>query len=358
MTERPSFDTFVVGSLPRPRWVLDVIDDRKAGRLSADAADALFDAAIPSAVRLQERAGLTYVSDGEWRRESYIKVFSEHVDGFATVPRQAIVAGAVPDPGVVSELRAREPITAGAASFLLGLTSHRTIVTIPSPFILGWRLWDPVASVGAYASRDDFMDACVPILRAELQALRDLGVDHVQIDEPWLLMLGDPAHRERYGADDYEREIERCVTVVNAVLEGLTGLPTSLHLCHGHFKRQRATSGGYDPIIQALGRFHVDRLAMEFAAAESQGISVLADFPEDKILGLGVIDHCDPRIETPEDVVARAEAAMRYVPAERLTLNPDCGFAPGSQNPVDLDEAYLKLHALCRGAELLRERYG
>ena len=355
MSGRPSFDTFVVGSLPRPRWVLDVIDDRKAGRLSADAADALFDAAIPSAVRLQERAGLTYVSDGEWRRESYIKVFSEHVDGFATVPRQAIVAGAVPDPGVVSELRAREPITAGAASFLLGLTSHRTIVTIPSPFILGWRLWDPVASVGAYASRDDFMDACVPILRAELQALRDLGVDHVQIDEPWLLMLGDPAHRERYGADDYEREIERCVTVVNAVLEGLTGLPTSLHLCHGHFKRQRATSGGYDPIIQALGRFHVDRLAMEFAAVESQGVSVLADFPEDKILGLGVIDHCDPRIETPEDVVARAEAALRYVPPERLTLNPDCGFAPGSQNPVDLDEAYLKLVALCRGAELLRD---
>jgi 5-methyltetrahydropteroyltriglutamate--homocysteine methyltransferase len=94
---------------------------------------------------------------------------------------------------------------------------------------------------------------------------------------------------------------------------------------------------------------------MEFAAVESQGVSVLADFPEDKILGLGVIDHCDARVETPEDVVARAEAAMRYVPAERLTLNPDCGFAPGSQNPVDLDEAYLKLHALCRGAELLRD---
>jgi 5-methyltetrahydropteroyltriglutamate--homocysteine methyltransferase len=140
------------------------------------------------------------------------------------------------------------------------------------------------------------------------------------------------------------------------VLEGNEDMPTSLHLCHGHFKRQRATSGGYDPIIDALGRLRVDRLAMELAAPESQGLDVLERFPDDKILGLGVIDHCDPRVETPEDVVARAEAALRYVPAERLTLNPDCGFAPGSQNPVDLDEAYLKLTALCRGAELLRER--
>jgi 5-methyltetrahydropteroyltriglutamate--homocysteine methyltransferase len=351
-----AFDTYVVGSLPRPRWVLDVIEDRKAGRLDATEAEELLDAAIPSAVRLQERAGLTYVSDGEWRRESYVKVFSEHVDGFAYGLREAIVPGAAPDPVVVGEIRAREPIAADAARFLRDLTSHRTIVTLPSPFILAWRLWDPVSSPQAYATRDEFMDACVPVLRAELAALRDAGVDHVQIDEPWVLMLGDPAHRERYGVTDYEGEIERCVTVVNAVLEGNEDMPTSLHLCHGHFKRQRATSGGYDPIIDALGRLRVDRLAMELAAPESQGLDVLERFPDDKILGLGVIDHCDPRVETPEDVVARAEAALRYVPAERLTLNPDCGFAPGSQNPVDLDEAYLKLTALCRGAELLRER--
>ena len=48
---------------------------------------------------------------------------------------------------------------------------------------------------------------------------------------------------------------------------------------------------------------------------------------------------------------------MEYVPKERLTLNPDCGFSPSSINPMDLDEAYLKLCALSRGAALLREKY-
>ena len=42
-------------------------------------ADRLLNDAIPSNLKLQERAGLDYVSDGEWRRESYMKVFSESV---------------------------------------------------------------------------------------------------------------------------------------------------------------------------------------------------------------------------------------------------------------------------------------
>jgi 5-methyltetrahydropteroyltriglutamate--homocysteine methyltransferase len=102
---------------------------------------------------------------------------------------------------------------------------------------------------------------------------------------------------------------------------------------------------------------NVHRFAMEFATPDAEGIDVLARFPENKILGLGVIDHTDRHVETPEEVVRRAEAAMAFVPKERLSLNTDCGFAPSSVNPMDLDEAYLKLKALCQGAALLRDKY-
>jgi 5-methyltetrahydropteroyltriglutamate--homocysteine methyltransferase len=110
--------------------------------------------------------------------------------------------------------------------------------------------------------------------------------------------------------------------------------------------------------MSALGRMSVQRFAMEFATPDAGGIGVLKDFPEDKILGLGVIDHTDPHIESPDEVVRRVEAAMEFVPKERITLNPDCGFAPSSANPMDLDEAYLKLQAMCQGAEILREKHG
>ena len=42
--------------------------------------------------------------------------------------------------------------------------------------------------------------------------------------------------------------------------------------------------------------------------------------------------------------------------AKRITLNPDCGFAPGSAAKVDLDEVYAKLCAQSEAARILRER--
>ena len=354
------FSTMVVGSLPRPQWIRDLIEDRKAGRISEDDADRLLDDVVPSAVRMQERAGLDFVSDGEWRRESYVKVFADAVDGFEadviriTSPRDTGLAY----PGVVSKLVPRRPIAAGEAFFLKGHTDPSIIVAIPSPYTIGRRMWSPENSTSAYPTREEFMDACIPIIRKEIQDLASLGVDAIQLDDPWLALLVDPAYREREGIADVDREIDLCVKCVNGATEGIEGVFLSVHMCHAHFNRQHGSKGPYDRIIGALGRMNVDRFAMEFATPDAGGVEVLRDFPTDKILGLGVIDHTDRHVETPEEVVARAEAAMEFVPKERITLNPDCGFSPSSVNPMDFDEAYLKLSAMCQGAQMLKEKYG
>ena len=81
-TDDTLFPTFVVGSLPRPRWVQDVIEDRLSESITDNKADLLLDDAVPMAIRLQERAGIDYVSDGEWRRENYARVFADSVSGF------------------------------------------------------------------------------------------------------------------------------------------------------------------------------------------------------------------------------------------------------------------------------------
>ena len=355
------FPTFVVGSLPRPQWVRELIEDRKRGDLSEDAAQALLDDAVLSAIRLQERAGLDYLSDGEWRRESYVKVFADAVDGFRPdlIPSGPASPGLL-YPAVVAPLRPRRPIAAGAAAFLKAHTASRTIVALPSPYTIARRMWSPEHSREAYPTREAFLEACVPIVREELRRLVALGVDAVQLDDPWLALLVDPAYRERVGITDVGHEIELAVRGVNGATEGVWPSPRvllSVHLCHAHSNRRHSTRGPYDLIIGALGEMRVHRFAMEFATPDAEGIGVLARFPADKLLGLGVIDHTDRRVETPEEVVRRAEAALAFVPKERLSLNTDCGFAPSSVNPMDLDEAYLKLQALCRGAALLRERY-
>ncbi len=76
------FPTYLVGSLPRPQWVRDLIEDRKAGSITPGDAEKVLDEVVPSAIRMQERTGIDFISDGEWRRESYVKVFTDAVDGF------------------------------------------------------------------------------------------------------------------------------------------------------------------------------------------------------------------------------------------------------------------------------------
>ena len=353
------FETYVVGSLPRPQWVRELIEDRKSGAVSWADADRLLDAVVPSAIAMQERAGLDYVSDGEWRRESYVKVFADAVGGFGYdlhTEDSAIRVSSLPYPAVVERLAPRRPIAVDEARFLRAHADGKIIVAVPSPYTIGRRMWTEEHSCAAYPTREEFIDDCVPIVRDEIARLAAEGVDAVQLDDPWLALLVDGAYREREGITDVDREMELSVSSVNAVVDG-AAVPVSVHLCHAHFNRKHATSGPYDLIMDALREMDADRFAMELATPDAGGIESLRRFPADKVLGLGAIDHTDPHVETPGEVAARAEAAMEYVDPERVTLNPDCGFSPSSQNPMDIDEAYLKLRAMSAGAAILRERH-
>jgi len=349
------FPTMVVGSLPRPVWIQELIEQRKTGEVSEKQAETLLDSAIPGAIRMQERAGLDFLSDGEWRRESYVKVFTEAVDGFT--PDLISVGTSLAYPAVTGKLKRRQPIAARAAAFLKEQTQTRLNVSLPSPYTIARRMWSPEYSTAAYPHWEDFMEACIPILRKEIQELVKVGVHAVQLDDPWLALLVDPSYRRRERIKDVEHEIAMSVAGVNGATDGIDDAFLSVHLCHAHYNRRHGTRGPYNLIIDALGKMNVARFAMEFATPDAEGIDVLKDFPADKILGLGVIDHTDPHIETPAEIVARVEAVLEYLPQDRITLNTDCGFAPSSSNPMDFDEAYLKLQAMCQGAKLLRQKY-
>jgi 5-methyltetrahydropteroyltriglutamate--homocysteine methyltransferase len=349
-----TFPTTVIGSLPRPAWVRDVILDRKAGRLGEVEADRLLDAAVDAAARLQERAGVDEVTDGEWRRESYVKVFAERVRGFLP---DLNPSGGLPYPAVVAPIEYHREIAAPEVRYLRARTDRRIKATLPSPYIIGRRMWHPDHSRGAYPTREKLMADCVGVLRREIAAVRAAGADTVQLDEPWLATLVDPRFRAEEGIDDVRYEMDLCADLLNQTLDGLAGIETAVHLCHAHFARQHKTEGPYDLIMPALARVRVGTISLELATPAAGGMTSLARFPTGARLGLGCIDHCERRVETVDEVVARVEAAMRHVDRNRIILHPDCGFAPSVQNPMDLDEAYEKLKVMCQAAARLRERH-
>ena len=348
------FPTTVIGSLPRLAWVRELILDRKNGQISDEETDRLLDPAIESILRLQEQAGLDELTDGEWRRESYVKVFAERVRGFHP---DLNPSGGLPYPAVVAPIEYHRPLVVEEIRYIRSRTQRRIKATLPAPYIIGRRMWYPEHSKAAYPTREKLMADCVPILRQEIKLIREAGADTVQLDEPWLSTMVDPSFREREGVTDVQYEMDLCVDLINQTLDGIEGIATGMHLCHAHFDHKHGTEGPYGLIMPALAKVRVGTISMEYATPVAGGLASLAQFPENVRLGLGCIDHCDRQVETPEDVVTRVEEAMRYVEKERITLHPDCGFSPSVQNPMDLDEAYLKLKAMCQAAELLRERY-
>jgi len=68
---------------------------------------------------------------------------------------------------------------------------------------------------------------------------------------------------------------------------------------------------------------------------------------------LGAIDVASNAAETPEEVAATIERALRFVPPERLYPCTNCGMAP-----LDRSLASHKLAALSAGAALVRGRLG
>lgn len=367
MKLHPLFPTAVIGSLPRPRWVIDLVNELEAGKIREDDFHKGVDSAILFAIAMQEKAGIDIITDGEWRRRTYFTGFSRAVSGFQKdlIEVTIITGEKVKWPAVVSKLQHLRPIAVDEARFVKEHTKRRVKVTLPSPYMISRWFYDPDASRDAYPTREALIQDAADILRQEALLLRDLGVDIIQFDDA---MIGRFVGTEynptgtnpkvKISMADLDRELEMAVNGMNRALEGVDGVTTALHVCRGHRGRMHVAHGGFEPIVPYLYRMNVNVLALELAADDAGTADALKNFPEEKVLGMGVIDVLHREIDPPEVLVGRVKGMLPYVDRERLMLNPDCGFAPGYDNPISLDEAYLKLSSVAAAARLLRSEAG
>ena len=351
-TDLPLFPAGVVGSMPRTQFVRDLLDPEKA-EAEADSSSRWMDAAVDQIVALQDAAGLDIVSDGEYRRRSYIGIIADVADGFILERRNGLWWHTV-----VDRLEPKRPgLAADEARYLKGRTSRKIKVCLPSPYLLGRRMWDPERSIGAYRTRQAFMESLIPILRTELEFLKAAGADIVQFDDPHLCLFVDEKIRADF--EDPEREMDLCVDLLNQILDGVDGITKAIHLCRRNKGRAGwVGEGGYEPILPALKRLKVDQYVMEFTIPVAGDLSALEGLPEDCQVGLGCVDCRGEKIDAVEKIVKRVEQALVYLRPEQIILNPDCGFAPGSAADIPVDEAYAKLCNEAKAAEVLRKKYG
>lgn len=363
VSDLPLFPTTVIGSLPRPAWLLDVLQDFLAGRISRADWDRACDRAIPFAVAMQETAGIDVITDGEWRREGYFQVFYERVAGF----QPDLIQGRTRRwPAAVAPLRRQGPIVADGIDFLRKITTRKIKVTLPSAYVILRRFYSSEHSAKVYPRREDFLQAVEEILIAEASDLLSAGAECIQLDDPMLGYFVDPKYRQQQSGHfgtgqftDADQELALGVGSANRIATALRGKGgyVVLHVCRGNIERKSDAAGDFRTIWPALRGAQVEELALEFALPQAGTIDVLADFPPNLRLGFGCVDVRCAEPETSDTIVARVREALRYLPPERLSLNPDCGFAPSGNNPIPLDEPYAKLKALAQAAAHLRSEY-
>lgn len=359
----PLFPTTVIGSLPRPAWLLDVLQEYLAGRRTRADWEHACDQAIPFAVALQEAAGIDVITDGEWRREGYFQVFYERVQGF----KPDLIPGRTRSwPAAVAPLRRSGPIVADGVEFLRRQTVRAIKVTLPSAYVILRRFYSQEHSTKAYPTRLDFLYAVEAVLIEEARDILAAGADCIQFDDPMLGYFVDPKYREQRSGhwgtgqfDDAEGELQLGVASANRLAKPLRaeGAYVTLHVCRGNIERRSDAEGDFRNIWGALCGAEVDELALEFAFPQAGSADVLASMPQHLHLGYGCLDVRSAEVDTPEVIVARVRQALQYLPPARISLNPDCGFAPSGNNPIPLDEPYAKLKSLVLAASRLRAEY-
>lgn len=384
----PPFAVMGIGSWPRPRWMLQALHDYLERRLDEAAFHETADDAVRLAIQAQERAGATVVSDGEQRRDNYASFVGSRLDNCQLVPLTDLLpyvddpkhfeaelraldvpAETVRHPAVFGRLRRSRPLVLHELEFARRVTARPIKVALPGPYLLTRTMWLECVSERVYHRREDLANDLIAILRQEIRALLAGGACLVQLDEPILTeVVHGRARRKRSfmcGALGeklgQEEELAFAGDLLNRVCADFPRERLALHICRGNWSRDEdiALRGDYGPLLPLLRALPFGAFFLEMCTPRAGELALLKDLPEHSRLGLGVVNPKSSRVESVEEIIARAEQAIALLGPQRLLLNPDCGFATFADSPIaPTDLAEAKLAAIVQAAEQLREQYG
>lgn len=384
----PPLAVMGIGSWPRPGWLLRSLHERLSGRLSDTEFQQYADDAVRLAVAAQERAGVDVVTDGEQRRDSYASFVGGRLDNCQLIPLTDLLpyvtdpdhfadklraldvqAQSVRHPAVFGKLNRSQSLAVHELERVRQFTSSPVKVALPGPYLLTRTMWLECVADKAYASREELAIDIVRVLREELAELLAAGAAIVQFDEPVLteVVFSRPTAGRSFmcGAlgekRDAVEELAFAGRLLRAVLDGFPRERLAIHVCRGNWSRDEsvALQGPYTPLMSLFQSLPVGTFFLEMATPRAGELEALRDLPAGARLGLGVVNQKLDSVESPDEIAARAEAAIRLFGPERVFLNPDCGFATFADNPLASAEvAERKLAAIVEAARLLRRSLG
>jgi len=361
----PPFRADHVGSLLRPKSVLDARQQFADGEISAADKRAVEDAAIADAVSNLEGVGLHSITDGEFRRTWFHLDFLEQLAGVEVSGAIAASSNAAetvhvtpPRLAVTGPLRHVRDIQVADFEYLAGVTTQTPKVSIPSPTMVHFRGGRAAIDIESYPDLDQFFADLAQCYRDELAALYRAGCRYIQLDDTNLAYLCDPKMRagavER-GDDPNQLPRTYAALINDALRDRPADLTVGIHLCRGNFRSTWFAEGGYEPVAEVLfGDLNVDAYFLEYDDERSGDFSPLRFVPDNKTVVLGLITSKVAEMETIDSLAQRVDEAAKYVPIEQLCISPQCGFSSTVHgNDITEDVQWAKLRLTVEAADAI-----
>ncbi|MGB4773145.1 MAG: cobalamin-independent methionine synthase II family protein [Chitinophagaceae bacterium] len=313
-----SIRTTVVGSYPFPGWL--EFASQNLGQFGPADVEEMIDDAVVAAVHDQVTAGLDVITDGEQTRLDFNLSFYGFIKGIE--PNHAETRKWGP---AAHDQRGKhsivEPLTApnglGAVAEykrLLRLAPKGPVLktSVPGPYTLSGRMLPNKQ----YPDRFAITEALVPIVRKELEDLVAAGCQEITVDEPSMSCYA------------YKEDTKRFVDIFNRTVAPVVGKTRlSTHLCFGNFKGRPVGFRSLRPMLPDFLEMTIDEMHIEMANREFAELELLQPFAEKMNVAVGIIDVKNYYVETVDDVKYRIEKCLKYVPAEKLSVAPDCGLS-------------------------------
>ena len=358
------------GSLPRPKDLLRLLQDREEGRLSDEAALAgRTRSAVLDVVKKQRETGLAVVNDGEQGRADYTIYVKDRLTGFAgessswpnpdaeefpewtemarqfapPFQKRPACTGPVAWKGWPAVERDIQNLKDGAAA----AGADEVFMTSPSPGQIGRFLQNRY-----YPSDEKYLYTLADVMKREYKAIVDAGFV-LQIDCPDLA-LGRHTQFANLTLREFRDVAAMHVEVLNYAVADLAPDRMRIHVCWastgGPHHRDVPLRDIADVVIKARPVGLViaganPRHEHEWKAWKD------VKLPAGKVLVAGVIDSTTNFIEHPELVAERIERYAGVVGRENVIAGVDCGFGTfAGRVQVDTNIVWHKLRALVEGA--------
>jgi 5-methyltetrahydropteroyltriglutamate--homocysteine methyltransferase len=316
----PGLWTTSVGSFPKPDYLTKARS--RYARKEIDRAELreLEEKATREWIEFQDSIGTDVVVDGEMYRGDMVAFFAEEMPGLE-------IGGLVRSYG---NRYYRKPIATGPVGrdhaitvdwwkFAQSLTDAPVKGMLTGPYtICDWSFNEH------YDTRRDFVLDLARAVRDEALDLERAGARFIQIDEP--------------AASTRMDELDLVIESMQIVTEPLSA-HTITHICYGDFHN------AYPKMLD----IPVDQIDLEFANSDYSLLHEFEDAPFTKYVGLGISDVHSHELESVDELAEGIRRALKYIPAERIFVDPDCGLKTRT-----VDEAKEKLSNIKKAVDVVR----